>query len=135
MIRNGDMLTVGLITANALLICLFVMSGAIPITSSGTFTETHATDLVPPPLPTVTPSATARPSPGMVLAVNEDSPLFAVIRSTPRNDPPAPTVTPAPSPTTAATAPSYNTALKSKQGAKATPSFKIPSIPKVKWHK
>lgn len=151
MLKKGDLLSIGLIFANVIFVCLFVMKGTI--TTSGTFTEYNASVLVPSHMPMIEPAVTDQPSSTMTLAVNEGALLFAEIRSQPRSGPPTSSPTPVPAPTVTPTVtpapsskeaknddvpheskPSYKTALDNKPIAKEAPSHDTVSKPHPKHH-
>ncbi len=132
MIKKGDMVSIALIMANVVFVCLLVTKGTF--IASDAVIGNNSSDPVPVPLatkpPTATPTVTAQPSPTMTLAVNEGALLFAEIRSQPRPGSSTPTATPTPKPSTdddnieQGHHRSYKSAANYTPAAKATASYR-----------
>ncbi len=97
MIKKGDFVSIALIMANVIFVCLLVARGSFIAPDVAENTENNSSIPVTM-IPDITLTVTARPSPTMTLAVNEGALLFAEIRSQPRGESSAPAVSPSPTP-------------------------------------
>lgn len=144
MIKKGDMISIALIMANVVFVCLLVAKGSFIAQDMAAGNNSDNASLPNTIIPDITLTATARPSPTITLAVNEGALLFAEIRSQPRQESSTPTLTPTPTPTSTPTTKdgdieqgdkrSYRSAADYTPGAKAVPSYRKVSKARSQHH-